>query len=457
MRALAFAILMIVGTFSGPSRADADVYQVLESEPGVSQQELRSAWRKLVNKHMPAVNRGDETAALRMKEINAAWNLVKTPEKRAQYDLSRGLSSGPSHTNTSEVYRESNIDELLAKHPVWAPYLKDRDTGMTKLMEPGTWNDLRKIYEEIDDENFVQQMYSRLSTLEDSPELRNLLKDFIKIDSKYTPEGIQIPHWRVFYRSALSDQIFSKEKFANLTVSLLPEYLRHAHNFAANALISNFFAKSFSLRAGDTDLWRLFKKQKRLGNINVSWTVAEKIFRGETADARDPELIVAAVKLAKDNSVMTDRTLAWYYHANWGTRGFQAIIESGDVDAMKGLWVQLQKPEFAGVHWNIFRQAYRVGDEKAAALLQSRNVHLKLNDGETPGEHFRRIMNDYLYDREQKSVDLWREAQAHGDKATMEFVREALGEIQLKEPHIADTDCENLLSTVAKLLQEIER
>ena len=144
---------------------------------------------------------------------------------------------------------------------------------------------------------------------------------------------------------------------------------------------------------------------------------------------------------------MTDRTLAWYYHAKWGTRGFQAIIESGDVDAMKGLWMQLQKPEFAGAQWNVFRQAYLVGDEKAADLLQSRNLQLKLNDGETPGEHFRRIMNDYLYDRDQKYVDLWREAQAHGDKATMEFVRQALGEIQLKESHVADTDCENLLST----------
>jgi len=456
MRALAFAILMIVVTFSGPSRADADVYRVLESEPGVSQQELRSAWRKLVNKHMPAVNRGDETATLRMKEINAAWNLVKTPEKRAQYDLSRGRSSGPRHTNDSGAYKESNIDELLTKYPEWAPYLKDRETGMTKLMETGNWNVLRKIYEEIDDEDFVKTMYSRLSTLEDSPALRNLLKDFIKIDSKYTPGGIQIPHWRVFYRSALSGHIFSKEKFANLTVSLLLEYLRHAHDFAAKALISDFFAKSFSLRAGDTDLWRLFKKQKLLGNINVSSAVAEKIFRGETADARDPELIVAAVKLAKPNSVTTSRTLAWGYHANWGTRGFQAIIESGDVDAMKGLWMQLQKPEFAGVHWNVFRQAYRIGDEQAADFLQSRNLHLKLNDGKTPGEHFRRIMNDYLYDREQKSVDLWREAQAHGDKATMEFVREALGEIELKEPHIADTDCENLLSTAAKLLQDVE-
>ena len=62
-------------------------YQTLGLSPKVKDEEIQPAYRKLVAEVYPGVNRGEEAANTRMKEINRAYEVLRDPKKRAEYDL----------------------------------------------------------------------------------------------------------------------------------------------------------------------------------------------------------------------------------------------------------------------------------------------------------------------------------------------------------------------------------
>lgn len=56
-----------------------DPYAVLGLKPGASDEEVKRAYRQLAKKYHPDANPGDETAARKMQEINAAYEQIKNP------------------------------------------------------------------------------------------------------------------------------------------------------------------------------------------------------------------------------------------------------------------------------------------------------------------------------------------------------------------------------------------
>ena len=63
-----------------------DPYDVLGIAKGATDDEIRAAFRKLAAQHHPDRNAGDATAVERFKEINAAYQLLSDPKKRAMFD-----------------------------------------------------------------------------------------------------------------------------------------------------------------------------------------------------------------------------------------------------------------------------------------------------------------------------------------------------------------------------------
>ena len=62
-----------------------DYYQVLGVDRGAAEAEIKKAYRRLVRKHHPDVNKAAD-AQVRMQELNEAWAVLQDPEKRAAYD-----------------------------------------------------------------------------------------------------------------------------------------------------------------------------------------------------------------------------------------------------------------------------------------------------------------------------------------------------------------------------------
>ncbi len=63
-----------------------DYYTVLGVARGASENEIRSAYRKLARQYHPDVNPGDASAEARFREINEAYQVLSDAEKRAKYD-----------------------------------------------------------------------------------------------------------------------------------------------------------------------------------------------------------------------------------------------------------------------------------------------------------------------------------------------------------------------------------
>ena len=61
-----------------------DLYEVLEVQKGASADEIKRAYRKLAKKYHPDLNPGDKTAEDKMKEVNAAYEVLSDSEKKAR-------------------------------------------------------------------------------------------------------------------------------------------------------------------------------------------------------------------------------------------------------------------------------------------------------------------------------------------------------------------------------------
>ncbi len=78
-----------------------DAYKVLQVDHEADPEVIQAAYRRLARKYHPDLSASgpdDEGAALRMVEINAAWDVLRDPGRRHEYDLKR--RPGPTHARS---------------------------------------------------------------------------------------------------------------------------------------------------------------------------------------------------------------------------------------------------------------------------------------------------------------------------------------------------------------------
>jgi DnaJ-class molecular chaperone len=69
-------------------------YEVLGVKPEATDEQIRSAYRKLAKKFHPDLNPGNKQAEARFKEISVAYDLLSDKEKRARFDRGEIDASG---------------------------------------------------------------------------------------------------------------------------------------------------------------------------------------------------------------------------------------------------------------------------------------------------------------------------------------------------------------------------
>ena len=72
----------------------SDPYKVLGLSPDASDEEVKAAYRKLAKKYHPDLNPGNQRAADRMNEINAAYEQIKNPQPQDSFGGGSGSYAG---------------------------------------------------------------------------------------------------------------------------------------------------------------------------------------------------------------------------------------------------------------------------------------------------------------------------------------------------------------------------
>ncbi len=72
----------------------SDPYKVLGVSPNASDDDVKAAYRKLAKKYHPDLNPGDEYAAQKMNEINAAYDQIKNPQSQDPFSSYGGGYGG---------------------------------------------------------------------------------------------------------------------------------------------------------------------------------------------------------------------------------------------------------------------------------------------------------------------------------------------------------------------------
>ena len=91
-----------------------DPYKVLGVSPDASDEEIKKAYRRLAKQYHPDVNPGDEAAARKMQQINAAYEQIKNPEKANPSGTSGGYSS---YDPFGGYYRQQSYESSQSGDP----------------------------------------------------------------------------------------------------------------------------------------------------------------------------------------------------------------------------------------------------------------------------------------------------------------------------------------------------
>lgn len=130
---------------------DFDFYKVLGLDKNATQEQIKSAYRKLAIKYHPDKNPGDKNAEEMFKKISVAYDTLSDPKKRADYDNgAKSPFSSKSSTKYSS-FSDNDINDIFNKFFGGGGFCSPfSDFGPFGPGGGGPWNTFRNMPENLD-------------------------------------------------------------------------------------------------------------------------------------------------------------------------------------------------------------------------------------------------------------------------------------------------------------------
>jgi DnaJ-class molecular chaperone len=112
-----------------------DPYETLGVKRDATQQEIRSAYRKLAKKLHPDLNPGDRNAEEKFKGVSSAYDLLSDPEKRGRFDRGEIDASGAEKLRERYYrdYQDADHQHAYESSAAFADFL-DEDDVLAELL-----------------------------------------------------------------------------------------------------------------------------------------------------------------------------------------------------------------------------------------------------------------------------------------------------------------------------------
>ncbi|HEY7874338.1 MAG TPA: DnaJ domain-containing protein [Actinomycetota bacterium] len=118
-----------------------DYYAVLGVPPDCDQKTLRQAYRKFVLELHPDRRPGDPEAPARFHQVQEAFEILSSPERRAEYDALREQSPEPLDDSESDVWEEDWEADPAKKTAKADESLRREETEVPQHGRPNFWKD----------------------------------------------------------------------------------------------------------------------------------------------------------------------------------------------------------------------------------------------------------------------------------------------------------------------------